>query len=93
MAMRVVPIEKRGAATSTFQCSFDISSGLGGLIAGWLVTVFGYRPMFGTLITFVIASLIVYAVWASKTPSAFKVFIQKQAPHQPDKCRRHQRLE
>ena len=76
MAMRVVPIEKRGAATSTFQCSFDISSGLGGLIAGGLVTIWGYRPMFGTLIVFVGASFIVYALWASKTPSAFKVFMQ-----------------
>lgn len=76
MAMRIIPAEKRGAATSTFQCSFDISSGLGGLIAGWLVTVWGYRPMFGSLIVFVGISFIVYALWASKTPSAFKVFLK-----------------
>ena len=78
MAMRTVPLEKRGAATSTFQCSFDISSGLGGLIAGWMVIVWGYRPMFATMIIFVLVSFVAYALWASKTPSAFKVFMEAQ---------------
>ncbi|MCL2391118.1 MAG: MFS transporter [Oscillospiraceae bacterium] len=74
MAMRIVPMEKRGSATSTFQCSFDLSGGLGGLIAGWIVTVWGYRPMFGAMIIFVAFSGLAYALWAAKTPSAFKVY-------------------
>ncbi|MCL2365499.1 MAG: MFS transporter [Oscillospiraceae bacterium] len=76
MAMRTVPPPQRGSATSTFQCSHDVSAGLGGIIAGWVVTVWGYRPMFGSLIVFVVASFVVYILWAAKTPSAFKVFKQ-----------------
>ncbi|MDR2711531.1 MAG: MFS transporter [Clostridiales bacterium] len=74
MAVRTVPMEKRGAATSTFMCSYDIGAGLGGLLAGWLVTIWGYRPMFGVMIIFVILSCLTYWLWASKTPSAFKNF-------------------
>jgi len=74
MAMRIIPPEKRGSATSTFQCSFDISGGIGGIIAGWLVTVWGYRQMFGAMIIFIVISAIAYAFWAAKTPSAFKVY-------------------
>lgn len=74
MAMRTIPIEKRGSATSTFSISHDISSGLGGLLAGVLVTHFGYRPMFGAMISFVAASFFAYMLWAGKTKSAFRVF-------------------
>jgi len=76
MAMRIIPLEKRGAATSTFQCSHDISSGIGGLIAGGIVTGWGYRPMFGVLIIAVVISFFVYMLWASKTPSAFRVYME-----------------
>jgi len=74
MSMRVVPAERRGSASSTYLCSFDIASGAGGFFAGWVVTVWGYRPMFASLGIFLIISLLVYAFWASKTPSAFKVY-------------------
>ena len=78
MAVRTVPPEKRGSASSTFLCSADIGTGLGGLAAGWLVTIWGYRPMFGVMIIFVVLSLLTYALWASKTPSAFKVYAREQ---------------
>jgi MFS family permease len=74
MSMRTVPAEKRGAASSTYQCSYDIASGAGGFIAGWIVTVWGYRPMFAALGIFPVIAVLVYALWASKTPSAFKVY-------------------
>jgi len=74
MAVRIVPLEKRGSASSTFLCAYDIGSGLGGLTAGWLITIWGYRPMFGALIAFIIISSLIYALWAAKTPSAFKVY-------------------
>jgi len=74
MSMRIVPPERRGSATSTYLCSFDIASGAGGFFAGWVVTVWGYRPMFASLGIFIVISLLVYAFWASKTPSAFKVY-------------------
>jgi predicted MFS family arabinose efflux permease len=72
MAVRIVPPEKRGSASSTLLCSSDIGSGLGGLLAGVLVTLWGYRPMFGAMIIFVLLSLLTYALWASKSPAAFK---------------------
>ena len=74
MSMRTVPAEKRGAASSTYQCSYDIASGAGGFIAGWIVTVWGYRPMFASMSIFLVIAVLVYALWASKTPSAFKVY-------------------
>ena len=74
MSMRVIPIEKRGSATSTYLCSYDIASGVGGILSGWVVTVWGYRPMFATLGVFLIIAILIYALWASKTPSAFKVY-------------------
>ena len=77
MSMRIVPKEKRGAATGTFLSSFDLSGGVGGLVSGFLVTWLGYRQMFASLITFVIIACLIYFLWASKTPSAFK----KQQPN------------
>ena len=74
MSMRVIPIEKRGSASSTYLCSYDIASGAGGILAGWIVTVWGYRPMFVSLGIFLVISMLIYALWASKTPSAFKVY-------------------
>ena len=71
MSMRIVPPEKRGSATSTFHCAFDISSAIGGLSAGLLVTLAGYRNMFAALSIYSLISLLIYFLWASKTPSAF----------------------
>ena len=76
MAMRIVPMEKRGSASSTFLSSIDIGYGLGGLTAGWLITILGYRPMFAIMIIFAIISLLIYTLWASKKPSAFKNYIK-----------------
>ncbi|MCL1974937.1 MAG: MFS transporter [Firmicutes bacterium] len=74
MAIRIVPMNKRGSASSTFLCANDIGSGLGGLAAGGLVTLFGYRPMFAVMCIFTVSSLLIYGLWAAKTPSAFKVY-------------------
>ena len=79
MSMRTTPPDKRGSASSTFQCSYDISAGLGGLLAGGLVTVWGYRPMFAAMNVFIVISTLVYFFWASRTPSAFKVYQRNQA--------------
>ena len=74
MAVRIVPIKKRGAASSTFLCSYDIGYAIGGITAGWLATAWGYRPMFGALSVFTVVAVLIYTRWASKTPSAFKVY-------------------
>jgi predicted MFS family arabinose efflux permease len=78
MAVRIVPLEKRGSASSTFLCAYDIGYGLGGLAAGWLVTIWGYRPMFAALSAFILIAVFIYGLWAAKTPSAFKVYQQAQ---------------
>ena len=81
MAVRIVPLEKRGSASSTFLCANDIGSGLGGLTAGWLVTMWGYRPMFAALCVFIIISSLIYGLWAAKTPSAFKIYQKNKGIH------------
>ena len=77
MSMRIAPLEKRGAATGTFLCGFDLSISIGGLSAGFLVTMLGYRPMFTSLAIFPIISFLLYFLWASKSPSAFKYATKK----------------
>ena len=76
MAMRIVPMEKRGAASSTFLCFCNIGVALGGITAGWFATIWNYQLMFGSMSVFVIISLLIYVLWASKTPSAFKNYIR-----------------
>ncbi len=71
MAMRIAPPERRGAAASTFLCSFDLGIGIGGVIAGYLIRYFSYFTMYGLMSVFLIASLIVYWFWARKSPSSF----------------------
>ena len=46
MAMRTVPPQRRGAASSTFFVAFDLGIALGGLLSGILVKYFGYDVMF-----------------------------------------------
>jgi len=72
MAVRTVPPEKRGSASSTYLVLVDIGSGLGGFVAGLLVTIWGYRPMFGSMTIFIVILWLIYVLWASKTPQAFK---------------------
>lgn len=73
MAVRIVPPERRGAAISTYLCSWDICLGIGGLLGGVLVKVYSYRVMFLLMSLGVIASLLIYVLWGRKTPAAFKV--------------------
>ena len=71
MALRIVKPERRGSATATFLCAFDLSGGIGAFTAGAVVTLFGYRMMFASLSLFTIFAFLLYFLWASKTPSAF----------------------
>jgi MFS family permease len=82
MAVRIVPLEKRGSASGTFLCGYDIGAGLGGLTAGLVVTVWGYKPMFATLCVYVVISALIYVLWSSKAPSAFKVYQRNQQKKQ-----------
>ncbi len=71
MALHIASPSERGAANSTFLCAYDIGIGLGGGLAGELITAFGYRPMFAVLAAANIASVLVYIFWGRKHPSSF----------------------
>ena len=74
MAVRIVPPERRGSASSTFLCSWDVAWAIGGILGGILVESAGYRAMFGILGVFEILALLYYVIWGRKSPSAFKVY-------------------
>ncbi len=74
MAIRIVPPERRGSASSTFLCSWDVSWAIGGILGGILVDAAGFRAMFAILGAFEILALLYYIFWGRKSPSAFKVF-------------------
>lgn len=72
MAMRIVPVHRRGAASSTFLCAFDIGIGLGSAIAGYLIRFFDYYTTFFSMVFFLIICQAIYYFWAGKSPSSFK---------------------
>ena len=71
MAVHIAPPERRGSANSTFLCAYDIGIGIGGGIAGLLITCCGYSKMFVIISLSNIASVILYVVWGRKHPSSF----------------------
>ena len=71
MAVRLSPVNRRGAASSTFLCAFDCGVGLGGVIAGYLLQYLDYSQMFAIMLLFIIASFIVYYCWVQKTKGRF----------------------
>lgn len=71
MAVHIAPPEKRGSANSTFLCAYDIGIGVGGGLAGVLIQASGYSHMFLLLSLANVISVILYAAWGRKHPSAF----------------------
>ena len=71
MAVHISPPERRGSANSTFLCAYDIGIGIGGGIAGCLISALGYEQMFAILSIANIVSVILYVVWGRKHPSSF----------------------
>lgn len=71
MAVAIAPPERRGSANSTFLCAYDIGIGLGGGIAGMMISSFGYHQMFVMMVVFNILSIIIYTVWGKNHPSSF----------------------
>ncbi len=72
MSLRTVPWERRGSASSTYLCFFDLSWGLGGVLGGVFSNAFGYRTMFGLMSFGLILCVLTYVLWARKTPAAFE---------------------
>lgn len=70
MAVHSSSPAERGSANSTFLCAYDIGIGLGGGIAGWLITAAGYENMFLVLSAANIISVLMYVFWGRHDPSS-----------------------
>ena len=71
MAVHTSTEETRGSANSTFLCGSDIGCGLGGGIAGSLITGLGYSAMWSIVSLACVLSVIVYVVWARHSDTSF----------------------
>lgn len=78
MAVAIAPPEKRGSANSTFLCAYDIGIGVGGGIAGQLISGLGYQQMFVLMAFFNLLSVAIYLLWGRNHPSSFTY--RKQYP-------------
>ena len=68
---------ERGSANSTFLCAYDIGIGLGGGIAGWLITAAGYENMFLVLSAANIISVLMYVFWGRHDPSSLSYSLRQ----------------
>lgn len=66
MAMRAVPPQRRGAASSTFFVAFDFGIALGGLLSGILAKYLGYDVMFIAIALCGIFSSVYFYFFASR---------------------------
>lgn len=71
MSVRAVSPERRGAASCTFLFLIDLSGILGNVLAGALVSAFGYRAMFLLVSLFTAASVLYYRRRGRFSVSAF----------------------
>lgn len=71
MAVAIAPPERRGSANSTFLCAYDIGIGVGGGIAGILISGVGYHKMFVLMSIFNLLSILIYVFFGRNHPSSF----------------------
>lgn len=71
MAVHTATNEERGSANSTFLCGYDIGYGLGGGIAGVLITGLGYGAMWVVVSLACVVSVLLYVVWARHSDTSF----------------------
>lgn len=77
MAVHSSSPAERGSANSTFLCAYDIGIGLGGGIAGWLITAEGYENMFLVLSAANIFSVLMYVFWGRHDPSSLSYSLRQ----------------
>ena len=75
MAVHSSSPAERGSANSTFLCAYGI--GLGGGIAGWLITAAGYENMFLVLSAANIISVLMYVFWGRHDPSSLSYALRQ----------------
>ena len=71
MAVAIAPPERRGSANSTFLCAYDIGIGVGGGIAGALISAVGYGRMFVIMAAFNVLAVLIYVRFGRTHPSSF----------------------
>ena len=71
MAVAIAPPERRGSANSTFLCAYDIGIGVGGGIAGSLISALGYGRMFVIMAAFNVLAIAIYVRFGRTHPSSF----------------------
>ena len=70
LAVRYVPVNRRGAATGTYMISIDLGIGLGTILWGYVAEAAGYRAMFfANLIPIALAGVIFYRFIHSRRPA------------------------
>lgn len=80
MAVHTSTDETRGSANSTFLCGYDIGYGLGGGIAGVLITAVGYGAMWAAVSLACVASVALYVVWARHSDTSFSKLLAERRP-------------
>ena len=76
MAVHTADNESRGSANSTFLCGYDIGYGLGGGIAGSLITGMGYSAMWSIVSLACVISVLVYLFWARHSDTSFSKILK-----------------
>lgn len=80
MAVHTSTDETRGSANSTFLCGYDIGYGLGGGIAGVLITAVGYSAMWAAVSLACVASVALYVAWARHSDTSFSKLLAERRP-------------
>ena len=71
MAVHTADDASRGSANSTFLCGYDIGYGLGGGVAGSLITAAGYTMMWPVVSLACVVSVLIYFFWARHSDMSF----------------------
>ena len=71
MAVHMADDASRGSANSTFLCGYDIGYGLGGGVAGSLITAAGYTTMWSVVSLACVVSVLIYFFWARHSDTSF----------------------
>lgn len=79
MAVHTATDETRGSANSTFLCGYDIGYGLGGGVAGVLITSVGYANMWAIVALACVASVVLYVAWARHSDTSFSKQLARRA--------------
>ncbi|MCI1499039.1 MAG: MFS transporter [Olsenella sp.] len=76
MAVHTADDASRGSANSTFLCGYDIGYGLGGGVAGSLITAAGYTMMWSVVSLACVVSVLIYFFWARHSDTSFTMILK-----------------